>query len=38
MQGLGKNVKTPVVVRQVAVKDQGGDHDVFGVAWNPNPA
>jgi hypothetical protein len=38
MQGLGKNLKTPAVVRQIAVKDQGADHDVFEVAWNPNRA
>jgi len=38
MQGLGKNFKTPAVVRPVAVKDHGADHDVFEVAWNPNPA
>ena len=38
MQGLGKNFNTPVVVRQVAIKDQGVDHDIFEVAWNPEPA
>ena len=38
MQGLGKNFKTPVVVRQVAVKAQGADHDIFEVNWTAAPA
>ena len=37
MQGLGKRFKTPVMVRQAAVKDQGADHDIFEVNWVPAP-
>jgi hypothetical protein len=38
MQGLGQMFRTPVQVRRTVAKDQGADHDVFEVTWQPLPA
>ena len=37
MIGLGKMFNTPVTVNLQEAKDNGADHDVFGVTWTPYP-
>jgi hypothetical protein len=38
MQGLGRMFQTPVTVRRIEAKEEGADHDVFTVTWEPAPA
>ena len=38
MRGLGKMFGTPVTVRLLQSREEGADHEIFDVSWQPEPA